>query len=73
MNENINFFTHIILTFRDCVHFTFSFSKYHPCAAKHASILSTYFLWWFQTPLEYIQGYVGFLGHLGICFEVTAM
>ncbi len=54
------------------VHLTFSFSKYHLFAAKHASILSTQFfndgfkllLW------NVFKDHLGFLDHLGICFEV---
>ncbi len=44
INENTNLFTHIFLTFRGHT-FTFSISKYHSSAAKHASILSRPFSW----------------------------
>ncbi len=54
------------------VHWTFSFSKYHPFAAKHAFILSTYILlWWFQIILlESVQRSFGSPGspkHLFCC------
>ncbi len=54
------------------VHLTFSFSKYCPFTAKHASILSTHFFYsGFKILLRNApKDRLGFLYHLGICFEV---
>ncbi len=49
---------------------TVSFLKYRLFATKHAKILSTYFLWWFQIPLlECIQRSSGFPGSPGHLFQ----
>ncbi len=60
MNENK--FIHSRYLYLPRPHLTFYFSKYHPFVPKHASILSSYFLWWFQTPSECAQKSSGFLG-----------
>ncbi len=67
-----------LLTFSSlsgAVHLTFSFSQYYSFAAKHASTLLTYFfyggfnllLWNASNNLR-----LGFLDHLGTCFEGSA-
>ncbi len=54
----------------EAVHLTFSFSKYCPFTAKHASILSTYFYGDFKLLQKVSQDHLGFPDHLGICFQV---
>ncbi len=60
----------------EVVHLTSSFSKYHPLAAKHTSILShPFFKRWFQIlPSECVQRSFEFpLDRLGICFIILAV
>ncbi len=53
------------------VYLIFSFSKYRSFIAKHASILSNHFLNGSFKFLWNVHKYrLGFLDHLGICFEV---
>ncbi len=53
------------------IHLTFSFSKYRLFAAKHTSILSTYFFngGYRTSPLEFVQRSSGFLGSPGHLFR----
>ncbi len=54
---------HIILTFQCRIHLTFSFLKYRPFAAKHASIfLTNFFMTASNSPSECIQKSSGFSG-----------
>ncbi len=74
MNENTNLFTHIIVTYW-AIHLTFSFSKYRPFATINAFIILTYF---FNCCFKFFlwnasKDCSGFLDHLQICFEVSAM
>ncbi len=73
MKENTNLFTHIVLTFRDYTFDVFFLEIRFICSQTWFHSFNPFLYNSFKLPLwNATKDYLGFLDHLGICFEDPA-